>query len=319
MNLKKLAFPAKLVFSLCLLAYVYRKVDLQAFGNVLRQINPWMLIPINILLFTNTVISVIKWQMLLKADDVHVPLKTLLASYYIGFFFNVFLPSNIGGDSYRVYHLARSRSKAAEGFASVFAERFTGFLALIFNGFLFSLIGFRYLPNPRMLILPAALFSGMMLTVVVLFAKDFVLGMMRLFQVHRLPKLYRFGEQVLDSIQTYRNDRPLLAKTMAISFAFQFIAIAAIWLIGVTLRINAHFVHYCIFVPLIMILEVLPISIYGVGVRDAGYVYFFTQVGVWREQALSLSMLFVIMSLFYALAGGIVFLARKGTKAEEAG
>jgi hypothetical protein len=50
-----------------------------------------------------------------------------------------------------------------------------------------------------------------------------------------------------------------------------------------------------------------------VGMRDAGYVHFFTKVGVMREQALSLSMLFVILSLFYAAAGGVVFLARKHT------
>ena len=71
-----------------------------------------------------------KWQIILRADNVHVPLPRLVASYLVGTFFNIFLPSSIGGDAYRIYDVARDSGRSASSFSSVLADRLSGFLAL---------------------------------------------------------------------------------------------------------------------------------------------------------------------------------------------
>jgi hypothetical protein len=63
-------------------------------------------------------------------------------------------------------------------------------------------------------------------------------------------------------------------------------------------------------VPLITLVEALPISIYGIGVRDATYALFFCAVGVPRVEALSMAVAYVMVTLLYALGGGVLFLLR---------
>ena len=71
------------------------------------------------------------------------------------------------------------------------------------------------------------------------------------------------------------------------------------------------FVYFCIFVPLITLGEALPISIFGIGVRDSLYVLFFAQGGASREQALSLALVYVLITIVYSLLGGVLFLLRR--------
>ncbi len=300
----------KLLFSGTLMFFLYSRVDFRAFGRVLLEIDARMLIPVFGLLVFNTMISTLKWDLLLQADGIRVGYLSLLASYYVGSFFSVFLPSSIGGDVYRVYDVGRRSRRAAEGFASVFAERATGIVALTVYGLVFSVLGYRRLPDPSVVFLPAILFGILALGGVVLFSRDVGLRLMRLLRIDRFPKLAGFAERFLGSMKVYLRNPRLLVRVMTISFVFQIGAITAIYLLGRALGLRVSFLYYCIFVPLIMIAEFLPISIYGVGVRDAGYVFFFTKAGLTREEALSLALAFLLLALVYASIGGLVFLLR---------
>ena len=150
---KRLVLLAKLLVMTGLLAVLYRHVDFAAFRAALAGLK-WGWLPlIYALFFLNTTLSSWKWQMLLRADGVRVPLGSLLASYLIGSFFNLFLPSSIGGDSYRVVDASR-HGGAAKSFASVFADRLTGFLALAIwavigwiDGWILPLIPSYYQPD----------------------------------------------------------------------------------------------------------------------------------------------------------------------------
>ncbi len=314
-KLKHFLLPIKLIVSLSLIALLYYKnVDIETFTRKFANLNYWLLAPIFVFLVFNTVISAYKWQLLLKADNIHVPLKSLVISYYIGSFFNCFMPSNIGGDAYRIYDVAKQSKRAAEGFASVFAERFTGVVALVCYGLVFSMVAILQTGWKTVMLAPMAMFALMTLVTMLVFAREFVLKMMRIFQVHRIPKLYQFGDTVLKSIQTYKKNIPLLIKTLSISFTFQLSAITAIYLMGRALTITSTpFIYYMIFIPIIMIVEMAPISIFGVGVRESAYVIFFTQVGMTKEQALSLPLLFLVIALAYSLIGGVLFVLRKKT------
>ncbi len=143
----------KFVVMAVLLAVLYRNVDFAKFRGALEGLQ-WGWLPLIYGLFLlNTTLSSWKWKMLLASDGVHVPLGTLLSSYLIATFFNLFMPSSIGGDAYRVVDTGK-HGGSAKSFASVFADRLTGFLALAIWGLLFSAIGWSRLPDKRILWLP---------------------------------------------------------------------------------------------------------------------------------------------------------------------
>ena len=129
--MKKAAFKfvVRAVISVILIALLYRRVDLSVLGDRLFHLQPWPLIAFFAILFVNTFISAAKWWMFLRADGIAIPLWKVYVSYFVAGFFTVLLPSTIGGDTYRIYDIARRGVKTGHIVASVFADRLTGFLA----------------------------------------------------------------------------------------------------------------------------------------------------------------------------------------------
>ena len=311
---RHLTLLAKLAVMAVLLAVLYRNVDVPAFMTALVGLR-WGWLPLIYALFLmNTTLSTWKWKMLLASDGVSVPLSSLLSSYLIGTFFNLFLPSSIGGDSYRVVDASR-HGGAAKSFASVFADRLTGFLALAIWGLLFSAIGWSRLPDKRILWLPVLVFGLMAGLVFALVQRTWLAAVLRAFRIDRLKKIDAFLHRFLDSMAGYHANRALLAKVFSISLFFQMMAIVIIFCISQALGWQVPFIYFSIFVPLITLGEALPISIFGIGVRDSLYVFFFAQAGAAREQALSMALVYVLITLVYSLVGGILFLLRRAPAA----
>ena len=307
---RPLTLFAKLVVMAGLLAVLYRNVDFAEFRAALAGMQ-WSWLPLIYALFLlNTTLSAWKWRMLLASDGVRVPLGRLLSSYLIGTFFNLFLPSSIGGDSYRVVDASR-HGGAAKSFASVFADRLTGFLALAIWGLLFSAAGWSRLPDKRLLFLPAIVFGLMAGLVFALVQRTWLVAVLRFLRVDRLKKLDAFLHRFLDSMAGYHANGRLLAKVFGISLFFQMLAIVIIFCISQALAWRVPFIYFSIFVPLITLGEALPISIFGIGVRDSLYVFFFVQGGASREQALSMALVYVLITIGYSLLGGILFLLRR--------
>lgn len=293
-----------------LLALLYRKVDAGALGAVLADFRWRWLFLIYALFLANSAVSALKWQLLLRADGIRVRFPRLLASYLIGSFFNLFLPSNIGGDAYRVME-TRRYGGAAKSFASVFGDRLTGFLALAVWGLVFSVFGWARLPDRRILVLPAAVFVLMAVTICVVVQRRALLAALGLMGADRLRGVGRFVHGVLDSVAVYRSNRVLVTRVFGISLLFQFVAILIVFSISRAMAWEVPFVHFSVFVPLIMLGEALPISVFGIGVRDGLYVFFFSQVGASREQALAMALAYVVLTIVYSLYGGVLFLLRR--------
>jgi hypothetical protein len=294
-----------------LLVLLYRRLDWTQFGQTLMGARWGFLVPIYLLFFANTAISAWKWRLLLAADGIRPGYRVLLATYWVGTFFNMFLPSSIGGDAYRIYDIARRSARSAEGVASVFADRLTGFLAISLWGVVFSLVGFSRLPERGIILLPAMVFLALTGGLATIFHPRGQRMVRRLFRIGRRPRVAAFFDRFIASLNLYGRNRRLLAQTLAISLVFQLLLIICIATVARMLGWETPFIYFCVFVPLITLMEALPVSIFGIGVRDAAYAIFFVPVGVSRENALALPMLYVALTALYASVGGIIFMWRR--------
>lgn len=308
---KQLGLLVKLAVMAGLLALLYRKVDFADFRAALAGLQ-WGWLPIiYVLLFVNTVLNSWKWGLLLRADGIRMSLGSLICSHLIGTFFNLFLPSSIGGDAYRVVDVGRRAHAGAKSFAAVFAERLMGFLALALWGLLFTAIGWARLPDPRILFLPVVVFVLMGALVFAVIQRTWLMAVWNFLRLNRARRLDAFLSRFLDSLAGYHADRKLVAVVFVLSLVFQMIAITTIFLISQALNWSVPFIFFCIFVPLITLGEALPISIFGIGVRDSLYVFFFVQGGATREEALAMALVYVLITLVYSLVGGVIFLLRR--------
>ena len=134
---------------------------------------------------------------------------------------------------------------------------------------------------------------------------------LKITHIDRIKKVNSMIDQFLDSVTSYKEKKGVIPKIMGVSFVFQLTVILFVYLLSTTIGFNIPLIYFCMFVPLISLLEAIPASIYGVGLRDAGYVIFFMQVGRTREDALTMALLYVAVTLLYALVGGIVFVVKK--------
>ena len=299
----------KVLISTVLMVFLYRKIDVQELGKLLATADLWYLLPIAVLLFFNTVFSALKWRLFLLADQVDISLAALTKTYLIGSFYNLFLPSNIGGDSYRIYDVAR-QSGGVRSAASVFADRFSGFLALVILSLLSSVLVARQFHNIFFFLAPLLILL-LLLAILISLAKETPVRLfLRITRLDRFPLLTGLAEKFFCSFKAYGSKPKLLVQVMAISFAFQLSVITIVWLLAAVIHAQVSFFYFSAFVPLITLLEALPISIFGLGLRDAGYVFFFGWAGMNNVETRSLALLFLGTTVSYSLLGGLVYLGR---------
>lgn len=305
----------KLGFTALLLWLLYRKMDLQAFRSSLQELR-WELLPLFYAIAVgNMWISSVRWKLFLRADGVEISTSLLFRSHWISSFFNFFLPSNIGGDVYRMADIGRRSGRPVGSVASVFADRLAGFVAMSFLGFLFPLLGYSLIPpEKRMLLLvPAVLFFGFLTAAFLLLQQRLLLCFLRFFPQRVREPLMRFATRFFESIHAYARTPAVFLKAVLLSIVFQFFVIVAVYVVGASLRIPVSFAPYCVFVPFVCLLESVPLSLNGMGLRDTGYLFFFEAVGLATAASTSaaLSLCYVTLTLFYALGGGLLFLFRQ--------
>ncbi len=234
----------------------------------------------------NYFIGAIRWGILLDGDA--PPFLTLLKFYYLGGFFNNFMPSSVGGDAYKMYRLGDELGDGVRGVAATFMDRFVGLFALFcLSSFgLISFLGIRGL--------------GVFLAFIVL--AGFGLWFLK-FAASWHPKLGEFKVM----IYAYRNKYSVLLKAFLLSFGVQLCSVGAQLLAFRALGLYPPLGKAIFVLPLINFVAFLPISFNGLGVQDILFSRAFPLLGVAGESAVAASLVYHAMRFVVSLIGGLIF------------
>ncbi|MFH0879428.1 MAG: lysylphosphatidylglycerol synthase transmembrane domain-containing protein [Lentisphaerota bacterium] len=309
---KKWSLAARIIISLALLWLVYRHINVAQLASHFTQGSLWLLPLIYLLLFANTVLNSLRWELFVKADGSDASLRRLVPSLLISGFLNTFLPSTIGGDFYRVYDLSQGFTKTPNALASVIASRLTGYMALTVWGIIFALWGITHLPHHLFVFLPLGAFLLMGTALWMFFQQKLLKSTLHLLCLDRIGKITLFVDRFLQVFTIYRKYPGAFAKALMLGLLFQGVVILCVYLMAAALGIQTSFFYFCVFVPMISLIEMLPVTIFGLGLRDGAYVFFFNEVGMLKEDALSIALLYVIITISYSMIGGILLFLRMG-------
>ena len=279
------------------------------------------------LFIAGIVIRAFRWQVLLNALGMRVPLRQLTSWYFVGGFFNTVLPTGFGGDAVKAAELAHYSGQTGEAIGSVVVDRFLGIVALLamavaalaaqgLSGLVppgEALDSATNWIDPRLAWFVTLLFAGSLAGFWLLRRREL---MHRLSQL--LPKAVRtatapiagFSRSLYDGLQGY--SRRTLAYSLAVSFLFNATWIAVNMLLGWALGIEATLAQYLVFVPLVSLSLLVP-SVGGLGVRELTYVGLFGLIGVSQEQAFALGILVYGVTVATGLIGGVIYLIQ-GTR-----
>ena len=196
----------------------------------------------------------------------------LVSLFYIGFFFSNFLPTNFGGDVVKIFKLSQTTGQPVEAASSVFMDRASSTFALLLIAIVPAIIELRML-GARVSAAILSLFIIATIMIVLGSNAGFVRCLSKLPLLRRDPmKLRRHARNFYFSLHDFRHKKAALAAMMAISLVYQIVQIFSIYFLALSLGIQLSVLYYFIFIPVIMTVSMIPISLNGLGVREGpGY------------------------------------------------
>ena len=251
------------------------------------------------------VVRAYRWYLLLQGLGVTIQFKRLVELYFVGSFFNSFLPSGFGGDVVRVLEAAQNvPANVAAG--TVIVDRLTGLLML----FAMALIALPFRPDS----FPPDLTWQITVVSLIGLVAGFLLLDGRLIQ--------RWGRWLPGKLSVTDPDKPLakllqavhgcgwpaIIKALGVSVIFNFI-LSGWWLVsGWAIGYDVPFTHYLLVVPILSVLLLIP-SIGGLGVRETVAPILFASAGLTFAEAATLSILNFLLLRVSGLFGGLVYIA----------
>lgn len=310
----KIQFILKALVSIALIAYLLSQTEYTAVFYSLISADPVYLFLALLTLFLGKLISGYRWQILLLAQNINIPLKSLIASLFVGQFFNSFLPTTIGGDAIRAYDTAVESKETAKSVTTVFMDRFIGVLALVTLAVLAVPIAMALGEEVSYYLIPV-LIVGLICTVgLVVVLND---SLVKVFaDALRGMRLIRIADQVnkvYRSIQEMKGDAKVIWTAFGISLLLQVNVVLFHYLISLSLNLNVSIIYFFIIVPIALTILILPFSINGIGLREGIFVFLLAGIGVSASDAIAFSLLSFILVLTQAVIGGIIF-ALRGVK-----
>ena len=305
-----LFLTAKVVVSLLLFGWLFRRVQWAQIGPALSQADPtWVWASAGVLLASHLLASY-QWGRLLGAAGIELPFWKVSAYYLVGQFFNNFLPANVAGDFMRTLDASRTGSTRANALSTVILDRLIGTAALG------GVAVVSTLPAIDRFHLAAA-YAGVVIffvgSVVILRAmlEPRVLATLeRLLARIGLGRLSPSLDRLSGSLVEFRNRKRLLIELMCVAILVQVMRIGVHILFARALGLRVAPAYFFLFVPLLAVIVSLPISLNGIGVREGTGILLFGMVGLDRASAFALQFGTYLVVVGVSLIGGLVFLAR---------
>ncbi len=300
---KSTKFKLKVLFSIIMFAslFIFGKIDLAQTWQVALHANPWILGGTVILFLSSFLPMARRWQLLSRSLGFQRNFLELCRFYFVGCFFNLFLPSTVGGDVSRCYYLTKGTGLYKEGFYSVLADRASGIAVL----FLCATLGIIFSPGAANLPwqLKWPIFAGTFATFVVL---PFMPQLSKLILGERNWITRQFNES---SARIFWQEKNIIPVSLAWSFASQLILVFCHYTVGMALGLDIPLWFCFVFYPSVAVLGFITPSFNGIGIREWAYTYFLMMVGIDKSHALTYALMWLALTTFASVVGGLVYVA----------
>jgi glycosyltransferase 2 family protein len=298
--------------SLALLGVLLSRVDVGRLWTVARTASTGWLGAALGLYLVMILLSAWRWGLLLNAQGVRLPFRKLTSSFLVATFFNNFLPSNIGGDVIRVSDTAPAAGSRTLATTVVLIDRGIGLLGLVLIAAMGASAGPRLGSEAGINagILWAGFGVAAMMATPALLAPDKFMRLLKPLRVINPTWVdVRLG-RMTEALARFRDSREALGGCFAGAVGVQAVLVAFYFAVAHSMRIPIGFAALAVIVPITFVVQMLPVSMNGFGVREATFGFYFTRLGLPLESALLMSFMGAALILLFSLSGGVVYVAR---------
>lgn len=275
---KWLKLSLKIVITVICIWYVSTKINFSEAGDALRNSRWIILLPALLAFILSKVFSAIRLNIYFRNIRLYLPSVVNLRLYWLGMFYNLFLPGSISGDAYKVILLTKRYGVAYRKTTSaVLLDRLSGLAGL---GIILAGYGMIALKDD-------------LLTVIVTGAS--ILGVVILYLITRF---------------WLKDFLPSFFSTLAWGIVVQGMQVICIYFIMLALNIQSNQDEYILLFLVSSMVSVLPLTIGGLGIREVVFLEGAKYFALENEQAVVISILFYLVTLLTS-AWGAVYVFRE--------
>jgi uncharacterized protein (TIRG00374 family) len=306
----------RIVIAVCLLLFLVAQVNLSHTIDVLADVRWRYLFAVLILLFLNRLLAAYRWYALLKQVDSTVAFGSIVRLVFVSGFVGYFMPGTLGIEALRIYGFARTTANPALAVTSVAVDRLLGTFALI----LLALVGLALLPAALPAgVAPEALPRGvaqvgwaglLILVILVVAALNRPLRRLALHLLSPWRRLQDGTRKVFGILDAYRARPGSLLWNAIVALGFHLLRCAAVGIGAVAFGVELPLMVYVAITPLITMLARIPISIAGLGIQEAGFVYLYGLFGMPAAVALLLSLVMRACTILSSAPGAWFYVVR---------
>ena len=311
---RRYAFLAvKISISLILLVVLFRQIEISRLWATARRASlVWLSAALGVYSVA-LVASTWRWHLLLDAQQVPVRRRSLLGSFMVANFFNNFLPSNIGGDVIRISDTAKPAQSTTRAAAVVLMDRALGLMALVFVAAIGASAAGAVHPS-ALPIWPMWLWIGLLVgaaaSAPAVFAPAGFGRLLRPLMVFHPEWVGDRIEKLTDVLSRFRAQPAALAGCFGWAIFVQATMVLFYFAVAYALHLSVTLSDLAVIVPISFVVQMLPVSVNGFGVREATFSFYFTRIGQPIEAALLVSLVPQALIMLFSLTGAAVYMRR---------
>ena len=248
-----------------------------------------------------------RWQLLMKAQNINYSLKDSTIMYAAALYIGALTPGRIG-DFIKVFYLKGDGHPFGKSFATVLLDRLFDLISLFLLGYAGMLLFIAFFE--KAIIILSCIFVGTILLIIFfIYKRDYSIGILEYISSNFIPERYKENAKtgfsdLCNGIKTLNTNQLTLATFM--TFFAWVIYFITMYLFALSIDINIPFLYLATCVSISAVITLIPISISGIGTRDATLVILFSYLGLSKESAIAFSMMILLM---YAVNGFIGLIA----------
>jgi glycosyltransferase 2 family protein len=309
-NKKTLIFLLKAIISISLLTFLLSKIDWPKVTQSLGSANIILLVVAISLNIIERFQLTYKWNLLIKVRGIMVAFGRLFWINSIGSFLGLFLPSSLGTDVVRGYYLVKNNSEKSVSISSVFVDRVLGMFSLLLLGLVSVFFAGALISKYNIQTYIIVVFLIAVVSFYLFQKKQSAIVLEKFLKRLKHKKIIENGLKLHSSILDYKKYPKTLVISFIITLMVQVTRVLTYYFVALSFNIHISPIYYFLFVPIIMIVIMIPISLGGLGVKEGTFVAFFTLAGMSVNDAVIISFVNSLLDTLNTLilgGGGYLF------------
>jgi uncharacterized membrane protein YbhN (UPF0104 family) len=312
----RLVFLLKLTVSVALLWFVLSRLSwLEVRAALADPRWPWLGAALAVYALS-ALGGAMQWTWILRAAGLPTPAPELRRLYFIGLFFNNFLPANVGGDAYKIVDLGRREACPGRVFCATLLDRLVSLSALtVFAVTAAGLCTLLGLSLPRAAWALALVLAVLAVALALLVSRRLGARLPGWLRTLRLPLLARQADVAAREFGVYRAQLPWLGRVFLFAVGVQTLRLLVHLLVAVGLRLDpsaGQVAQLAVLVPLLALSLTLPITVNGIGLRETVTSALLVHTGLAASDLVAMELTAFLVMVAFSVTGGVIWWRRRG-------